>query len=140
MPAALGLALVLSLSALASGTWAVAPLVARAEGRESATASGSAPIAAGTATGTATAKFAENPATAPATAIRRAATNPNRSVSLDSDLDLLSRLNAPRTPRPMRVVVDDAPLTRAAARRRVDELSPVPWLERFGAVAVERRD
>ncbi len=32
------------------------------------------------------------------------------------------------------------PLTRAAARRRVETISPVPWLARFGPVSLERRE
>jgi hypothetical protein len=32
------------------------------------------------------------------------------------------------------------PLTRAAARRRVEKISPVPWLTRFGPVSLERRE
>jgi hypothetical protein len=32
------------------------------------------------------------------------------------------------------------PLTRAAARRRVETISPVAWLTRFGPVSLERRE
>jgi hypothetical protein len=32
------------------------------------------------------------------------------------------------------------PLTRAAARRRIEKITPVPWLARFGPVALERRE
>lgn len=32
------------------------------------------------------------------------------------------------------------PLTRAAARQRVETLSPLPWLSRFGPVVVERAE
>lgn len=32
------------------------------------------------------------------------------------------------------------PLTRAAARRRVETISPMPWLVRFGPVSLERRE
>jgi hypothetical protein len=35
---------------------------------------------------------------------------------------------------------DPPPLTRAAARRRVETISPVPWLARFGPVSLERRE
>ncbi len=35
---------------------------------------------------------------------------------------------------------DPTPLTRAAARRRVESISPVPWLARFGPVSLERRE
>jgi len=34
----------------------------------------------------------------------------------------------------------ELPLTRAAARQRVESLSPLPWLSRFGPVAVEQAD
>jgi hypothetical protein len=33
-----------------------------------------------------------------------------------------------------------APLTRAAARQRVQTISPAPWLAGFGAVSVELRE
>ena len=36
--------------------------------------------------------------------------------------------------------VDTAPLTRAASRRRVETISPVPWLSRFGPVSLEHRE
>jgi hypothetical protein len=32
------------------------------------------------------------------------------------------------------------PLTRAAARRQVETITPAHWLSRFGRVDVERRD
>lgn len=32
------------------------------------------------------------------------------------------------------------PLTRAAARQRVETISPVPWLARFGPVSLEQRE
>jgi hypothetical protein len=32
------------------------------------------------------------------------------------------------------------PLTRAASRARIDQMSPVDWLSRYGAVAVGRID
>ncbi|MEZ4282746.1 MAG: hypothetical protein R3F21_24375 [Myxococcota bacterium] len=32
------------------------------------------------------------------------------------------------------------PLTRAATRRRVESISPVPWLARFGPVSLERHE
>ena len=35
---------------------------------------------------------------------------------------------------------DETPLTRAAARRRVETISPVRWLSRFGPVSLERRE
>lgn len=34
----------------------------------------------------------------------------------------------------------EPPLTRAAARRRVETISPVPWLARFGPVSLEGRN
>ena len=47
---------------------------------------------------------------------------------------------AARPTRPMRVVDDEGPpLTRAAARRRVESMTPARWLEHFGPVTVERR-
>jgi hypothetical protein len=36
--------------------------------------------------------------------------------------------------------LDALPLTRAAARRRVESISPVPWLAHFGPVSLERRE
>jgi hypothetical protein len=36
--------------------------------------------------------------------------------------------------------LDEEPLTRAAARHRVETASPTKWLARFGSVTVERRD
>ncbi|MFO0689880.1 MAG: hypothetical protein U0900_14380 [Myxococcota bacterium] len=45
-----------------------------------------------------------------------------------------------RPARPMRVVEDEPPLTRAAARQRVESMSPAQWLERFGPVVIERRN
>lgn len=45
-----------------------------------------------------------------------------------------------RPARPMRVIEDEPPLTRAAARQRVESMSPAQWLERFGPVVVERRE
>ncbi len=35
---------------------------------------------------------------------------------------------------------DQPPLTRAAARHRVDGISPAAWLGRFGPVSIERRE
>jgi hypothetical protein len=35
---------------------------------------------------------------------------------------------------------DQPPLTRAAARQRVDGISPAAWLARFGLVSIERRE
>jgi hypothetical protein len=35
---------------------------------------------------------------------------------------------------------DHLPLTRAAARRRIEDMSPVTWLSSFGAVTVGRPD
>ena len=35
---------------------------------------------------------------------------------------------------------DTTPLTRAAARRRVESISPVHWLTRFGPVSLERHE
>jgi hypothetical protein len=32
------------------------------------------------------------------------------------------------------------PLTRAATRRRIESISPVPWLARFGPVSLEQRE
>ena len=34
---------------------------------------------------------------------------------------------------------DQVPLTRAAARRRIEAVTPVEWLARFGSVEVQRR-
>lgn len=45
-----------------------------------------------------------------------------------------------RVPRAMRVLDDDPPLTRAAARLRVETMSPARWLEHYGPVTVERRE
>ncbi len=43
--------------------------------------------------------------------------------------------------RPQAVETENAtPLTRAAARKRIEKISPGPWLARFGPVSVERRE
>jgi hypothetical protein len=34
---------------------------------------------------------------------------------------------------------DPRPLTRAAARRSVEEMSPTGWLERYGSVTIRSR-
>lgn len=51
---------------------------------------------------------------------------------------------APSPARPASVLANGAaappPLTRAAARQRVESISPVPWLARFGPVSLEHRE
>jgi len=42
--------------------------------------------------------------------------------------------------RPMHVLDREPPLTRAAARHRIEAMSPTAWLAHYGAVTVERRD
>jgi hypothetical protein len=37
-------------------------------------------------------------------------------------------------------VPDDFPLTRAAARQRVESMSPAGWLAHYGAVSIERHE
>ena len=41
---------------------------------------------------------------------------------------------------PAALSFDDTPLTRAAAQQRIEEMSPIHWLSRFGRVSIERRD
>ncbi len=45
------------------------------------------------------------------------------------------------TPTPRQSEDDDLPpLTRAATRRRVESISPLPWLARFGPVSLEQHE
>ena len=46
----------------------------------------------------------------------------------------------PATRWPTTSRIDTPPLTRAAERQRVEQISPVSWLSRFGEVRVERND
>ena len=62
----------------------------------------------------------------------RVSTSPEATVS---GTDVAGR---PSGPDPA-LAAEPPPLTRAAARRRVETISPVPWLARFGPVALERR-
>jgi hypothetical protein len=41
---------------------------------------------------------------------------------------------------PAALASDDPPLTRAATQQRIEEMSPIHWLSRFGKVSIERRD
>lgn len=61
-------------------------------------------------------------------------------VSTSPEDHALSNAPAERPARPMRVLEDEPPLTRAAARQRVETMSPARWLERFGPVTVERHE
>ena len=41
---------------------------------------------------------------------------------------------------PAIISADDQPLTRAASKLRIDEMSPTRWLSRFGRVSIGRRE
>jgi hypothetical protein len=62
-----------------------------------------------------------------------------RRVSTSPEEDT-ARATPPQA-RPHAAQTENAiPLTRAAARRRVEKISPAPWLARFGPVSLERRE
>ncbi|MBK7949028.1 MAG: hypothetical protein IPK00_09840 [Deltaproteobacteria bacterium] len=61
-------------------------------------------------------------------------------VSTSPEEHTSSTAPALRPSRPMRVLSNEPPLTRAAARQRVETMSPARWLERFGPVVVERHE
>lgn len=61
-------------------------------------------------------------------------------VSTSPEDHASSTAPALRPARPMRVRSNEPPLTRAAARQRVETMSPARWLERFGPVVVERSE
>jgi hypothetical protein len=63
---------------------------------------------------------------------------PKALVSTSPDVHSSAIAVADR-PRPMQVIEDEPPLTRAAARQRIETMSPTRWLERFGPVTVDRR-
>ena len=76
---------------------------------------------------------------APATATGDPQTpTPERAVSMSPEESGLADLEsgpARRTPSQ-----DDPPLTRAAAHERVEAMSPLLWLARYGPVSIGRRD
>ena len=64
---------------------------------------------------------------------------PNRSVSTSPMLALF-KPDSSRSHLPAAPSTDGPPLTRAAAQLRIDEMSPVRWLSRFGSVSIGQRD
>jgi hypothetical protein len=82
-------------------------------------------------------------ASLPAADVARAATDaeaPDARVSTSPETNAAT----PATSRPASAlaIAADAPppLTRAAARQRVESISPLPWLARFGPVSLEHRE
>lgn len=63
---------------------------------------------------------------------RSVSTSPESERTVDWDRGAAGRAGAASKPGP--------PLTRAAARQRIETLSPLPWLSRFGPVVVEQAD
>lgn len=67
-----------------------------------------------------------------------ARSEPDRSVSTSPTA---STTNASPTATDSGLIVHDAPpLTRAATKRRIDEMSPMQWLSHFGAVSIAGRE
>ena len=64
--------------------------------------------------------------------------DPGRSVET-SPTDLAKRASVDAG-LPAIISADDQPLTRAASKLRIDEISPTRWLSRFGRVSIGRRE
>ena len=63
---------------------------------------------------------------------------PESSVST-SPTDLAKRDSVDAKPRAA-LSTDGPPLTRAASKLRIDEMSPTRWLSRFGRVSIDHRE
>ncbi len=65
---------------------------------------------------------------------------PDARVSTSPDVIPAARVSIRPTTQPTSADDQLPPLTRAATRQRVESISPLPWLARFGPVSLERRE
>jgi hypothetical protein len=75
----------------------------------------------------------------PSSASDSRARTPERAVSMSPEVLRGSRLEPGAAP-PKKPTPHAPPLTRAAVKERVEGMSPLPWLTRYGEISIDRRE